>query len=46
MSAEDHKALACRFVEEVINGNNLEVVDELFAPGFQRTVRNSSLTAW
>ncbi len=35
MSAEECKVLARRFVEEVINGNNLAVVDELFAPDFQ-----------
>ena len=40
MSAEEHKALARRFVAEVINGNDLAVVDELFAPDFQ--VRDSA----
>jgi predicted ester cyclase len=35
MTAEENKALARRFVEEVINGNNLAVVDELFAPNFE-----------
>jgi steroid delta-isomerase-like uncharacterized protein len=35
VSADENKFLARRFVEDVINGNNLAVVDELFAPGFE-----------
>ena len=31
MSTEEHKALVCRFEEEVWNGRNLSRVDELFA---------------
>lgn len=34
MSAEEHKAITRRFLEEVFAGGNLELVDELFAPDF------------
>jgi steroid delta-isomerase-like uncharacterized protein len=34
VSAEQHKALARRLIEEFINEGNLAVVDELFAPDF------------
>ncbi len=32
MSADDNKAALRRFYEEVLNGRNLEVVDQLLAP--------------
>jgi steroid delta-isomerase-like uncharacterized protein len=34
MSAEGNKAIVRRFVEEVQNGGNLAVVDEVAAPGY------------
>jgi predicted ester cyclase len=34
MSAEQHKAIGRRVIEELVNGGNLAVVDELFAPDF------------
>jgi steroid delta-isomerase-like uncharacterized protein len=34
MSTDENKALVRRFVEEVVNQGNIEVVDELFAPDF------------
>jgi predicted ester cyclase len=32
--AEDGTTLVRRFIEEMINGNNLALVDELFTPGY------------
>lgn len=29
MSEESNKALICRYIEEVVNGGNMELVDEL-----------------
>jgi steroid delta-isomerase-like uncharacterized protein len=34
MSTEDNKALVHRLFDEVINGKNLDVVDEILAPDF------------
>ena len=34
MSTEEHKAIARRFVEEVINRQNVAVIDEIIAPDF------------
>lgn len=34
MSAEENKALVRRYVEEVVNQGNLDLLDEIFAPGF------------
>ena len=34
MSAEENKALIRRFTEEVINGKNLAVIDELMTPDY------------
>jgi steroid delta-isomerase-like uncharacterized protein len=34
MSAEENKALVRRYVEEVVNQRNLDLVDEIFAPDF------------
>jgi len=34
MSADDNKALARRFYDEVVNGGRLELIDELLAPDF------------
>ncbi len=34
MSTEENKAVARRIFEEIINGRNLEVVEELIAPGY------------
>ncbi|MFJ8082200.1 ester cyclase [Streptomyces sp. NPDC096205] len=35
MSAETNKALVRRFFEEVLNGRNMEVIDELVAADYQ-----------
>jgi steroid delta-isomerase-like uncharacterized protein len=35
MSAENNKATAQRWYEEVFNGGNLSVIDELFSPNFR-----------
>lgn len=34
MSAEESKAVTRRFLEEVFNAGNLELVDELFTPDY------------
>ena len=34
MSAEDNKTVIRRFLEEIFEGGNLELVDELFAPDY------------
>ncbi len=34
MSVEEHKVLVRRFFDEIVNGGNLAVVDEIFAPTF------------
>lgn len=34
MSADSNKALSRRFMEEAFNAGNLDVIDELVAPGF------------
>ena len=34
MSAEQNKGIARRFAEEVINKNNLDAIDDLFAPNY------------
>lgn len=34
MSTEENKAVVRRFIAEVVNGNNLSAVDELFAPNY------------
>ena len=34
MSAEESKALVRRYVEEVVNRRNLDVLDEIFAADF------------
>ncbi len=34
MSAEENKALVRRYVEEVVNQRNLDLLDEIFAPDF------------
>ena len=34
MSAEENKALVHRYIEEVVNGRNLDLLDEIFAPDF------------
>lgn len=34
MSTEQNKALARRFVAEVVNGGNLALIDDLVAPNF------------
>ena len=35
MSTEDNKALVRRFYDEVTNGRNMAVLDELLAPNFE-----------
>ena len=39
MSAEDNKRLVARAVAEVINGGDLDAVDELYAPGIASAAR-------
>ena len=34
MSGAEHKALVRRFFDEIVNGGNVAVVDEIFAPTF------------
>lgn len=34
MSVEENKAVYVRFVEEVINGGNLDVIEEIFSPDY------------
>jgi steroid delta-isomerase-like uncharacterized protein len=34
VSAEDNKALVCRFVDEVQSGGNTDLIDEICSPGF------------
>ncbi len=36
MSREDHEALVRRYVSEVLVGGNLEMLDEICAPGYLR----------
>ena len=39
MSLEGNKAVVVRYIEEVINGHQLELIDELFAPNMRAKVR-------
>jgi steroid delta-isomerase-like uncharacterized protein len=46
MPAEDNKAAARRFYEEVINGKNLQVIDELLTPdGVDHTFGSQGIEA-
>jgi hypothetical protein len=35
MSTEENKTLVCRFYDEVTNGKNVALLDELLAPNFE-----------
>lgn len=39
MSAETNKAVVRRYIEEVINNNNFDLIDTLFAPEMREQVR-------
>jgi hypothetical protein len=39
MSTEDNKAVVRRYIEEVINGGNLKLIDTFFAPQMRAQVR-------
>jgi len=39
MSAETNKAVVRRYIEEVINNNNFDLIDTLFAPEMREPVR-------
>jgi steroid delta-isomerase-like uncharacterized protein len=39
MSAESNKIVVRRYIEEVINGGDLNLIDEFFAPGMRARVR-------
>ena len=40
MSTEQNKAVVRRYIEEVINKGNLDLIDTLFAPNMREKVRN------
>lgn len=44
MTTEINKAVVRRYIEEVINGNNLELIDTLFAPAMREPVRQHLTT--
>ena len=39
--SEENKAMVRRVVDEVINGGNMGVLDELFAPGLAEETKSS-----
>ena len=39
MPPEENKAIVRRYIEEVLNGGHLEVVDELFTPAMHQQVK-------
>ncbi len=45
MSVEEHKVLVRRFFDEIVNGGNLAVVDEIFAPTFPAGLEGVKATA-
>jgi len=45
MTTETNKAVVRRYIEEVINGGNLEVIDTLFVPEMREAVRGFATAA-
>ena len=45
MSAEENKAIIQRYFDEVVNGQNLDVLDELVAEDVVRTASRASGTS-
>ena len=45
MSVEEHKALVRRFFDEIVNGGNLAVADEIFTPTFPGGLERVKATA-
>ena len=45
MTIETNKAVVRRYIEEVINGGNLDVIDVLFAPEMHASVRGFATVA-
>ena len=45
MTTETNKAVVRRYIEEVINGGNLALIDELFVPEMRQAVRGFATVA-
>jgi len=45
MTTETNKAVVRRYIEEVINGGNLDVIDTLFVPEMREAVRGFATAA-